>query len=144
MADVYGTVYVPGPRSRRVPAAAQLILAIWLFVSPWVLHFAAATGSETANAPGLAAEAHFATWNAWISAALIVIAAVIAIAVAGFWQERIALVLGAWVFAAPWVLGFNDLPPAAWDHWMVGLFVFLFAAWALPSATQEPYRPSRF
>lgn len=134
MDNVYGSLYIPGPRSRRVPATCQLILAIWLFASPWLLHFAAPDAGAAA----------VAAWNAWIAAVLLAAAAIMAIAASGFWQERIVLVLGAWTFAAPWVLGFNDLPAAAWDHWMVGLFVFLFAAWAQPTATQEPYRPSQF
>jgi hypothetical protein len=30
------------------------------------------------------------------------------------------LLLGAWIFFAPWILGFAGFPAAAWDHWIVG------------------------
>lgn len=47
------------------------------------------------------------------------------------WQEWWSLILGAWIFAAPWALGFVGLPRASWDHWLVGALIFLLALWGL-------------
>ena len=44
-----------------------------------------------------------------------------------FWQERASVVLAIWIFIAPWVLGFTHLTVASWDHWIVGVLVFLIS-----------------
>ena len=117
----------------------QLLLGIWLFVSPWVLGFVVGLGVA---APGLpnspAGTAGIAVWDAWVLGALVIIAALSRLARLALWQDHAILVFGAWIFAAPWVLGFNHWwPVASWDHWMTGLFLFLISAWAIPAA-REP------
>jgi len=47
------------------------------------------------------------------------------------WQDWTNVVLGLWVFAAPWVLGYSQVAGAAWDDWIVGLVVLLLGIWAL-------------
>ena len=46
--------------------------------------------------------------------------------------------LGAWIFVAPWVLGFTGLVRASWDHWIVGALIFLLALWSLRMARGTP------
>ena len=117
----------------------QLILGIWFVVSPWVLGFAA--GLQTAppgmrNSPG--ATAGDAMWDAWILGGLVIAAALSRIVRLALWQDHAILVFGAWIFAAPWVLGFDPWwPVASWDHWISGLLLFLISAWALPVARDE-------
>ena len=49
-------------------------------------------------------------------------------------QEWLNLWLGVWIFVAPWVLGFAArASDAAWDHWIVGVLVFLVSASAVAS-----------
>lgn len=116
----------------------QLILGIWLFVSPWVLGFVTALHAAPGlpNSPG--ATAGVAVWNAWILGGLAILVALSRIARLALWQDHAILVMGAWIFAAPWVLGFNHWwPVASWDHWMTGLVLFVISAWAIPAA-REP------
>jgi len=111
---------------------ANVVLAVWLFISPWVLQFGA--GAQVSpvgvvNGPGVAVS--HAAWNAWVLGVIVFLVALSAIGSWEVWQEWWNLVLGAWIFAAPWALGFAFLPRASWDHWFVGALVFLLALWEL-------------
>lgn len=116
---------------------ANIVLAIWFFVSPWVLQFGdvstARSGAEIVAAQGGALTA---AWNAWILSVIVFIVAMSAMGRLALWQEWINMLLGAWIFVAPWVLGFGyglD-PSAAWDHWIVGALIFLVSAASLSNA----------
>lgn len=113
---------------------ANLVLAIWLFISPWVLNFGA--GGANAGAGGSATPAADASWNAWVLGVIVFLVALSAIGRMQLWQEWINLVLGIWVFIAPWVLGFAGLGNAAWDHWIVGALVFLISVCILAEVRQ--------
>ena len=129
MATVYGNSGIAYARRRTTwQDWCNLILAIWLFISPWVLQFGHGLQAPSNGAVGTAA------WDAWIMGVLIFIAAVSGIGSIAFWQEWWALIFGAWVFIAPWVLGFTQLGSASWDHWIVGALVFLLAISSLGSA----------
>lgn len=41
------------------------------------------------------------------------------------------LVLGAWLLAAPWILGFAAIGATAWTAWIVGILVVILAVWKL-------------
>jgi hypothetical protein len=105
---------------------ANLVLAVWLFISPWVINFGGAA-STTAGA-AVPPAASNAAWNAWILGIIIFLVACSAIGRLRAWQEWVNLLLGIWLFVAPWALGFTQLGGAAWDHWVVGVLVFLLAA----------------
>jgi len=120
------------------PNWANIVLGVWLFVSPWVLQFAG-SAATTAGAAGEATAPSIAvtnaSWNAWILGVVIFLVAVSALR-ATTWQGWVNLVLGAWVFIAPWVLGFAGLQTAAWDHWVVGVLVVLFSIANVAMASQ--------
>jgi hypothetical protein len=130
------------PATYRWQDAANVVLAIWLFISPWVLQF----GSGTSTAQPAAGSAAVnvvsnAAWNAWVLAVIVFLFALSAMGrrfVRG--QEWVNLILGAWIFAAPWALGFAlSLPAAAWDHWIVGALIFLVSASGLSAViSREP------
>jgi hypothetical protein len=114
---------------------ANLILAIWLFISPWVLQFGA--GAQTApagavDATGIAVS--HAAWNAWVLGVIVFLVALSTIGNMEVWQEWFNIVLGVWIFIAPWVLGFVGFPRASWDHWIVGALIFLLAIWSVSRA----------
>lgn len=118
----------------------NLILAIWLFISPWVLQFGSNVAPAVVGPQGNAAVPPAAAvvgnpaaagWNAWILGVVIFLVAASALARLSLWQEWVNLILGIWLFIAPWALGFSNLANAAWDHWIVGVLVFLFALWDL-------------
>lgn len=123
----------------------NVILGIWLFVSPWILRFAATApgGEATPGGGGMAGNIMNASWNAWVLGVVIFLVAASAVARLQAWQEWVNLILGIWVFIAPWVLGFSGVPNAAWDHWVVGALVVILAAWDLSTvrrtvATADP------
>lgn len=97
----------------------NLVVGAWLFISPWVLGF---TGSSAA------------AWNAWILG--LIVAALALWALSGpasrgaQWSLAIA---AAWVFVAPWLLGFVGVAAGAWNAWIVALVVAIVAVWAVAS-----------
>ncbi len=127
------------PRSNRWQDWCNLILAIWLFISPWVLQFgSAAQPAPGAGAPGAVGGAvGNAAWNAWVLGVIVFLVALSAIGRMEFWQEWISLLLGIWIFIAPWVLGFVSLANASWDHWVVGALIFLISISNLAVARRQ-------
>lgn len=47
------------------------------------------------------------------------------------WQDSINLILGLWVIASPWALGFTDVQYAAGNAVIVGIIIAVMAGWAL-------------
>lgn len=94
----------------------NLLLGIWLFISPWVIGFA---GTETA-----------ASWNAWILGVAIVVFSAIAVSMPQAWEEVINILLGIWMVISSWVIGVTSRA-AETNAVIVGLLVILFAAWAM-------------
>jgi SPW repeat len=56
------------------------------------------------------------------------------------WQDVVNLILGAWLFISPWVLGFAPaakvagITAAAWNAWIFGIVIGVFAIAALIKA----------
>lgn len=69
----------------------QLLLAIFLFVSPWLFAFAQ-------GAPGA---------DAWLSAILVALSSFAALVIFREWEEWINFVLGVWISVSPWIFGFQ-------------------------------------
>lgn len=111
-------------RSRWVDWA-NLILGIWLFISPWILHL---------TVPGAASPGNF--W--WVGGAIIIFALWALTAPRARWTEWINGILAIWLFISPWVLGFADVPRAGWDAWCVGVAVFILAWTGLAVARRTP------
>jgi hypothetical protein len=91
----------------------NLILAVFLFLTPWIFGFV----------PGTAAAP-----NAWISGIIIGAMAVAALTSFAEWEEWVNLVLGLWVIASPWALGFATQSATKSAHVIVGLIVVVLAA----------------
>lgn len=55
------------------------------------------------------------------------------------WQDWVALVLGLWLLASPWLLGYSALQAASWNAVILGVGIAVFAAAALakPAAWEE-------
>jgi hypothetical protein len=56
------------------------------------------------------------------------------------WQDWLNLLLGAWLFVSPWAMNYaNALPTAAWNAYILGGAIVLFAAVAvyMPKAWEE-------
>lgn len=97
---------------RRTAALADimnLLLGMLLFLAPWLFGFVS----------------NLASGNAWLSGALIGLVAIAAILALDTGEERLNLIMGPWVAASPWLLGFHA---ERHIHVLVGLLVAGIAA----------------
>ncbi len=94
--------------------AINLVLGIWLIVSPFALIYAAQTTPA---------------WNAY--AVGIVVAVLSAAALWQFqkWEEWLSAVLGAWLIVSPWILAFGVGHVATWNQVIVGIVVGILGFW---------------
>ncbi|WP_137390122.1 SPW repeat protein [Rhodoligotrophos defluvii] len=99
------------------------IVGICLALSPWVLAYT----TEAA-----------AAWNAWLAGAAIALIAIGALVSFTEWEEWANLVLGLWVLAAPWLLGFSTVAAATNTHVIAGIIVAILAAIELWYAYKRP------
>jgi len=111
------------------PNWLNLILAVWLFISPWVVGFYKAGGTEMVVTLILAA-----AWDAWVVAVIVGVLSIAAIAKLAVWEDWINLVLGVWLFFSPWILGYATLYGAMWNSLIVGLLIAVLAIWGIAAA----------
>jgi len=88
----------------------NLVCGALLFVSPWALGF-----SHDMQAAR----------TAWVGGAVIAIMEIAALVQFAEWEDWIALVAGAAMIVAPWVLGFAAMHAAAWTLVALGVIVAL-------------------
>ncbi|GEM90158.1 SPW repeat protein [Oceanithermus desulfurans] len=98
----------------------NLVLGLWLVVSPWILAFSQNTA---------------ALWNALIVGAIFVVLSLLALADAKPWEEWSELVVALWLLVSPWVLGYSALSAAMWNAVIVAVIVGVLAYTA---ASQQP------
>lgn len=93
----------------------NLVLSVWLFLSPWVLGF------SLEQTPA---------WNAWVVAVIAAIAAVVSLGRHNPQSQWVMIVVGAWLIVSPWVLQAAALAPGIyWNLVIVGIAFIVFAAW---------------
>lgn len=94
----------------------NLLLGLWLIISPWIAGFATS---------------QVALWNAVILG--VVIAAMSLAALTRFrdWEEWADMLVGAWLIASPWVLGFATMTIATYNVVLVGIATLVLAGWSL-------------
>ena len=96
--------------------AANLVLGIWLAISPWVL--------------GYALQGPLA-WNAHLVGVAIAVMAAAALWDFQKWEEGINAALAVWLIASPWIIpALGGLPAAAWNQVVVGLAALVLALWS--------------
>ena len=105
--------------------ATSLVLGLWLAVSPWALSYA----HETLPA-----------WNAHIVGIIIAVAALAALLAFQKWEEWVIGLLGVWLIASPFMLGFSALAHALWNQLIVGVLAIALAAWAALADADEPIK----
>jgi hypothetical protein len=103
----------------------NLLVGIWLLVSPGVLHLGGAAES-----------------NSIAFGILAIIVAIWSMVVmpqnhAPAWVN---LAFGVWVFIAPWTLGFAAMPAALWSSIISGVLLVVFAITRM-SSTRLPASP---
>jgi hypothetical protein len=75
----------------------NLALGVFLFAAPWLFSFA----YESAKV------------DDWVSSAIVIASSLAALWAFAEWEEWIGLVVGLWVLASPWLLGFQHARAAA-------------------------------
>jgi hypothetical protein len=114
------------PSSYQWPNWLNVLLAIWLFISPWVLQYAAV---------GTAA------WNAWVVAIVIAALSIAALAKLAQWEEWVNLALGVWLILSPWILGFSANANAMGNAVIVGIICAILAIFGLMAARRAEAAP---
>ena len=112
-------------RNEPVPDVLNLILAIWLFLSPWIVGF-------TSTVP--------AAWVAWLSAIAIAVVSIAALLAFAEWEEWINLVLGIWVLISPIVIQVRGHERPTVVLFFTGLAVAIIAAIDLLRLHRTPPR----
>ena len=84
----------------------NLFLAAVLFISPWLFRLT--------NGPGKV--------DLWVTSAIIGVVSLAAIIAYRDWEEWVNVLLGLWLIASPWLLGF---PHTRAMHLSIGIGVFV-------------------
>jgi hypothetical protein len=100
----------------------ELLLGVWLIVSPWVVGFA---------------DVEVARLNALVLGIAIVAYSLIELGVPKAWEEWVSAAMGLWLVVSPFVLNFSQQAAATWNAIAVGALLLVFALWALV----RDYRP---
>lgn len=105
---------------RRWQDWANLVLGLWLILSPWLLGYSATSA---------------ALWNALIVGVVVGLMALLHLQNGPMWEEWVNVVLGVWLILSPWLLGFSAQGNATWNAVVVGLLV---GALALSVTREKP------
>lgn len=103
--------------TKRWQDGGNLLLGVWLFLSPWAMNYAA----------GMPLSA----WNATLLGAAIVLLAAVAMYMPRVWEEGINMALGVWLVISPWVLGFAAEKNVMMNAVISGILVAALATWAM-------------
>lgn len=107
-------------KDRKWKDVIMFILGLWLVVSPFILQFSSYT--------------EIAALNSYVLGVGVMVFAAIALARPKMWEEQVNLLLGLWLFIAPFVLGFQAETAAMANHMILGLLIIGDAIWAV-----QPY-----
>jgi formate hydrogenlyase subunit 3/multisubunit Na+/H+ antiporter MnhD subunit len=110
-------------KSRHFQDWVNLVLAVLLFISPWLFAFSVDRAAST---------------NAWVSGVIVGALAVAALTAFAAWEEWIEMLVGFWVVISPWTLAFAADRAATWSHVIIGLLVIAFAASELYQVKHPP------
>lgn len=102
----------------------NLALAAALFISPWALRFA---------------DMPMPARDAWAVSIALGILALFALSAFAAWQDWVRFVLGLWLVASPWLLGFAAARHAMWAHVVIGVLVAAMSAWAVWEYRHGPH-----
>ena len=115
----------------RATAVLNILLGIWVFVSPWVY----------------GAASHSNAWNSWIVGALIAIFAIIRSAnpLTTRGLGWVNMILGAWVFISPWVYGYTANSGRFINSLCAGAIIFILSLYGATAHTTHttPPMPTR-
>ncbi len=104
----------------NVTAGINLLIGIWVFVSPWIY--------------GAAVQA--SAWNSWIVGALVALFALIR------WGSPVGarglgwanMLLGAWLFLSPWIFGYTAYSGRFINSLCAGVLIFVLSLYGASAA----------
>jgi len=99
---------------RRWQNAVNLLLSVWLFVSPWSMHYTHQS----------------AAWNAWIFGCVTSVLALSSVILPRVWESVLNMLLGLWLVVSPYLLHFASENAIAVNTVVVGALLVAFAYWA--------------
>jgi hypothetical protein len=105
----------------------NLVLGIWLCVSPWILQ--------------LGGDEMIVTQNAVLVGFLLIVTEAVTLVSFRVWEEWISVVLGGWLVVSPWVLGITALVPMA-NFVIVGLAVLVLALYEIWDVQRHSAHPA--
>ena len=110
-------------RSKSVLDIYKLLLALFLFVTPWLFAYA----NEEAKI------------DLWASSAAIVVLSFAALIAFSYWEEWLNFLIGLWLVVSPWVLGFAHTRAM---HYSIGIgavvaFLAALEMWLVYDASSE-------
>lgn len=120
--NVHPTVHTVNDGQVKFASGINVLLGLWLLISPWLLAYSAAAGL---------------LWNSLIVGAIVAILA----AIRFFnpdeyrWMSWVNLVLGLWIIASPWIFTASDLSTVLWNDLIVGILITVLAIWSLVAAS---------
>lgn len=109
--------------ARRWQDDVNLVLGVWLFLSPWLLLY----GAEQATA----------AWNAHVVGIVIAALSLAALVIYRQWEEWLAVLFAAWLIVSPWILGYGAFTTAIWNQIVVGIVVLVLALWSAYAERRE-------
>lgn len=104
-----------------------LLVGILLVIAPFMLTDVAPEGTGTT--PLVA--------NFVASGAAAIILALAALLAFRQWEEWLDVVLGLWLIASPWVIGFTYAPGAVWTAVIAGVLIAGMGAWTTYEENRE-------
>ncbi len=108
----------------------SLLAAIWLFFSPYALHYND-LGGVTA-------------WNALVVGLGVVMMSAVSLANPIMMPDFPKLVVAAWLALSPWILGYSPVTQtsAIWNQVIVGILIGLDSGWVLMAKRRQPIQGS--
>ena len=104
--------------TRRWQDQGILLLAIWLFVSPWVM------GYPSDSPPAI---------NAFIAGAIMAALAAFDLYKTYVWAVLLNILVGAWVAVSPWLMGIVGDRPMSTSMLLVGIATVVLGLWEMRS-----------
>jgi SPW repeat len=110
-------------RRESVLDVYNLLLAVFLFVTPWLFAYA----NEDARI------------DLWASGALIALSSLAALFVFSYWEEWFNILIGLWLIVSPWILGFAHMRAMHYSIAIGAVVVFLatLEIWLVHDAAKE-------
>jgi ABC-type spermidine/putrescine transport system permease subunit II len=115
-----------GAGSVTVASGINFLAGLWFIISPWVFSY---------DHNGAA------VWNSVVVGAVVAILALTRAlgAYRATWMSWINALLGVWIFFSPWIFSDSQLRPAFWNSAIVGVLVFVLAAWSAAASSAATY-----